>query len=562
MTDNDLNEEVEVVVDDADVITVPIDDTLSNSGEAADAKAVGDALALKADRSEVTGIDVNGEEADNQGHIILSSEHIPVTEDPGSPTVAEVLEGLTAPTAETIPMSDDDSTTIAEKIENMLVNGVPYAENLKSDDTDQVNGAFLARTTGGEMGINGTSAWLLRLRGNRDRTGYVEESIDMTVIPMERTAPAAITAVLDKATFEAYVETAGTYTLTYGADDWDNDPTDYGVTVSNTPVTGDEIVIVWDGEEDPVMTVNAVERHAPPAITATLDRDTFVAYVQASGTITLTFTTAWSADPTLYGITVENTPIAGDQIVVVYVKEVRGTITQSNPTALIATGWNLYNNVTGYAKVVKYSDTYGYKIGGTYSSIAFGTTPDAASPTAITPDADGLFTIDEDGYVFVTGGNSSSTYIIPTWSDWIDGPSGSFESYRENTVNLANIMSEVFPSGLMQVGNVRDEIDFNAKMAYIRVSRLPYTEANREQAAASGRAYEFDENYIYLARATEQAVRITADEAYTVDDHGLEFFTGGSVAVYTEILYGVNLKDKLRRDVITRFMTVSQVKGL
>ena len=51
MADNDLNEEVVVTVDDASVITVPIDDTLTNSGEAADAKAVGDALALKAERA-------------------------------------------------------------------------------------------------------------------------------------------------------------------------------------------------------------------------------------------------------------------------------------------------------------------------------------------------------------------------------------------------------------------------------------------------------------------------------------------------------------------------------
>ena len=58
---NDLNEMIEEEVDESTVITVPIDDTLSNSGEAADAKAVGDALALKADKSELqTAIQVNG----------------------------------------------------------------------------------------------------------------------------------------------------------------------------------------------------------------------------------------------------------------------------------------------------------------------------------------------------------------------------------------------------------------------------------------------------------------------------------------------------------------------
>ena len=64
---NDLNDEVEVEVEDAQVITVPIDATLSNSGEAADAAAVGAALADKADRSELqTQVKVNGQTADNQ----------------------------------------------------------------------------------------------------------------------------------------------------------------------------------------------------------------------------------------------------------------------------------------------------------------------------------------------------------------------------------------------------------------------------------------------------------------------------------------------------------------
>ena len=47
MSENNMNETVFVTVEDASVITVPIDTTLTNSGEAADAKAVGDALAFK-----------------------------------------------------------------------------------------------------------------------------------------------------------------------------------------------------------------------------------------------------------------------------------------------------------------------------------------------------------------------------------------------------------------------------------------------------------------------------------------------------------------------------------
>ncbi len=78
---SDLNEQVNVLVEDASVITVPIDTTLTNSGEAADAKAVGDALALKADIASVVTISVNGESADNQGAILIDGGDIPVSSD-------------------------------------------------------------------------------------------------------------------------------------------------------------------------------------------------------------------------------------------------------------------------------------------------------------------------------------------------------------------------------------------------------------------------------------------------------------------------------------------------
>ena len=55
---------------------------------------------------------------------------------------------------------------------------------------------------------------------------------------------------------------------------------------------------------------------------------------------------------------------------------------------------------------------------------------------------------------------------------------------------------------------------------------------------------------------------ITIEAEYSCDDHGIEFFTGTTVPVYSEILYGQNLKDKLRRDVITYRMTVGDVKGM
>ena len=633
MADNDLNDVVEEVVSDAEVITVPIDDTLSVSGEAADAKAVGDALANKADRSELqTQVKVNGQTADNQGLIILLAGHIPVSDaasaqtvaevltslgmrtgadipidgTPSAETIAQALSGATARTADAIKMSSasdaqtvsqamaalaqaiqtnagnittldaktgstikvnsTDTETIAAAIAAiragmvLKVNGVspntsgdviivtvPYAENLATEDTKEEHGTFIRRTTAGSASISDGSAWLNRMLGNSVHDGFVAESLEMTVIPITRPTPAGITAELDQTTFKAKAGEGGVYTLSYTTG-WSDTPATWGVTVSGTPESGDTITITWDGEGDATMAVSCPRTPDDP-ITATIDRDTFVAYVDSSGTINLYFTTEWSADPELYGVTVTGVPVSGDHIQIVYVKEVRGTITQATPGALVGTGWNLYEATNGYARVIKYSDNYGYKIGGTWTGLTFKEQL-TDTGTAITPDEDGLFQVSGSGYVVVTGG-STDTYILTTWSDWEEGPEGSYEAYKESTVSLSTIMSECFPNGLMKVGTAQDEIDRNAGKAISRVERQSYSAENRAAAAATGRQYDFDENYIYIERATAVETDIDLTGEYAISEHGMEFITGTTVPVYCEILYGENLKDKLRRDVVT-----------
>ena len=359
---------------------------------------------------------------------------------------------------------------------DVTIREVPFAVNLSSDKTQDSEGEFIIRTSGGSASIEDGDAYALRILGNRVHTGYVAEQLNMTVIPMTRTE-------------------------------------------GQTPIT------------------------------ATIDRDTFVAYVDESGTTTLTYSTEWSADPTDYGITVTGTPIAGDQITVVYVKEERGTITQADPDELVSTGWNLYDHTNGYAYVHHYSDQYGFKIGGTYTAVAFAETPEGTTQT-ITP-VNGAFNVPKDGYVIVTGGNDTDTYIINVWSDWTEGPSGGFEAYSETGVDLTTIMSTYFPYGLMRVADVRDEINLNIAQAISRIGRMAYSAENLASAQASGRPYEADENYIYIVKDEETASTITQDGSYTASDHGNEFFTGTTVAVYLETIYGNNLKNKLERDVVT-----------
>jgi len=307
------------------------------------------------------------------------------------------------------------------------------------------------------------------------------------------------------------------------------------------------------------LTVNAVTRETDPetgeagqGITATIDRAEFLGYVAASGTITLSYTTAWSADPSLYGVTILGTPVNGDEIVITYVAEELGTIVQSNPTSFVETGWNLYDNTHGYARVLKYSDNYGFKIGGAYTGVKFAETLDGEQ-TTITPDSNGLFTVPSDGYVFVTGGNGTTTYIIMTWSDWTSGPVGDFAAYSEDVVDLSAVMSARFPYGLMQVGNVYDSINIRMGQAVSRIERMSNTVSNLAAAKASGRAFEYDASYIYIVKETPDTYEIAIDGELDAYDHGMEIVRGTSVPVYVQTLYGKNLVDYLRHDIPNTF---------
>lgn len=514
----DLDEVFEEEMDDADVITVPIDATLSNSGEAADAAAVGAALALKADASAINTIKVNDESADNQGQILIDGTGIPMsdtdettlteaiqaeqgktagdiqlTSEEDSDTVAEAITALQGKTAADIPMSSAlGAPKISEKITavesaagtvksvnstspdengNVTLNKVPIADNLDSSIRQQSSGEFIVRTAGGSASLSDGPASLLRVMGNSVRTGYTPESIDFSV---------------------------------------NSDSCDASIT----------------------------------------NMATFRSEMGDSGTLTLSYTTEWSADPATYGITVVGTPEDGDSIVAVWVKEVRGTITNAEPTGFSVTGWNLFNQTAGYARVVKYSDEYGYGISGTYTSLAFSAT-ESGEQTAITVSG-GLFSVPGDGYVWVTGGDST-TAIWTTWSDWTTGYQGSFQAYSKTTINLAAVMAACFEDGLCGVEGVRDYIDISGGYAYKWIDVLEYSAENLAVAESSGRVYTYDEDNIYLAKASATVTALTSTLAingsYTVNGHGLEMFDGATVPVGGITSYGADLKNRLERDV-------------
>jgi hypothetical protein len=305
------------------------------------------------------------------------------------------------------------------------------------------------------------------------------------------------------------------------------------------------------------LNVYPVDPDSETAITATVNAATFRAAASDSGTYTFLFTTAWDTDPATYGITVSGTPAAGDQIVVDYTAEELGTIVTGQPGSFVSTGWNLYNHTEGYAKVVKYSDEYGFGIDGAYTALQFSETL-TGTKSAITVSS-GTFSVPSDGYVWVTGGNNSTTAIWNQWSDWTSGymwennAQGEWSGYSETTIDLSSLFGEdtPFPYGLCQIGTSRDEINLSIGQAIRRIDRMDNTAENLAIAQASGRDYEVDENYIYIVLASPISTAINIDGAYTANDHGLEYFTGTAVELTAYSLYGENLKNKLERDVVT-----------
>lgn len=285
------------------------------------------------------------------------------------------------------------------------------------------------------------------------------------------------------------------------------------------------------------------------ALTVAIDRETFLVAVAASTVITLNYSGGWSEDPANYGVTVTGSPASGDQIVITYTQENRGTITPAAPTSFISTGWNLFDFSKGYARVTDYSDEYGYMIDGTYTGLQFAETL-TGQRTTITP-VNGFFVVPGTGYLFVIGGNDTDTAVWAAWGDWTDEANGGvWEAYTESVIDLSGIMVN-FPNGLMRVENYYDEINLNTSRAISRIDRMEYSDENLALIVSLGVPYETDTNWIYYPRTEPATYVVSLSGEYTVDDHGTELFTGSAVPVTASILYGQDLKGKLLRDTVT-----------
>jgi len=592
---SELNTRVRFRVRSSQLQSVPVDDTLSIEGQAADAAAVGAALAQKADLSQVTGIKVNGQAADQQGLIYVDGSDIPVSgedstlisakiaaldaktaanipmsAESGAQSIADAINGSVNRAADAIPLEDGSTTMVKDAIEGLQGDTEDLQEDVEGLQTDV--GAIQGWTaenvpyTAGE----GAPSVKAKIDGLEARTAadipYDTGSEDSVKDMLDDLADGRVKTVNGE---EADAEGNVQLDVVPYADDLrteDSVQIDAPFIVRTaggaaSVKTGDAQIRKLKGNSVHTGYVAEIlemdtELMEGSQITVALDPDVFRAYVQTSAVIAMIYSTGWkigaeTVDPADYGITVTGTPTAGDMITVTYVPEERGTITPADPEELYSTGWNLFDYSNGYARVAAYGGLY--KVGGSYSTIRFATDP-AGTSSPVVVDENGLFAVEEDGYILITGGNNTNTYIICCWSDWESGPTGAFEEYDESVIDLSTIMQSL-PNGLCSVGAVYDEINFTTKQIIPRVKRITYSEAARAEAEASGLSYDFDEDYIYIEMTAQEIAAATSsfslENQYAVDEHGIEYFTGTNVAVGTEIAYGTSLKDKLRRNVAT-----------
>lgn len=112
-TPEELVEEIGFTVQDAEVIPTPVDPTLSHEGEAADAKATGDAIDAVLD-----DLQINAKRVVDKS-ITLYGTDIHVSNQEGAQTIAEALESVSSSTAADIMYDPENLVSVKDAIDGI-----------------------------------------------------------------------------------------------------------------------------------------------------------------------------------------------------------------------------------------------------------------------------------------------------------------------------------------------------------------------------------------------------------------------------------------------------------
>ena len=481
---------------------------------------------------------------------------------------------------------------------NVAITNVATADNLTSPDAQASYDTFIYRTSGGSASLESGEAQLVYIDGNINISGRIIEDFDIiTTNDILITYSASI--------WRNQISSSGQYIFSY------TKPTSSTATSSWNPLVGNwsydssTVSLASYGLYESNVTAPSIATSITGSNISALQvvPNSWMGQFSSTGNYIFVYDdneNSWMYNNqpislTTYGITVSGSPTDGDQIIITYTAGTpdstitinytapdQGTITVAQPITFSATGFNQFDNSSMYIQnatinnnvITSNSGTYlcychakggvtngyvAYSSGGHIRDIGWcENLPDIGEYVVTTGQSvsSTLASIpfDDDGYVVVVVTSMNDLCIHPKWSGSADTE---YEAYvapsviNLPTTDVENTTIPIGDYGMPAVGSVADRLNLDAGTYIQKVGRLSNTVSNMNYVTSLDVDYDYDDNYIYYVLPSPVTYTVDIDPIYTVNDFGTEEFTGTSVALHAQMLYGQNLRDKLRTDVLT-----------
>lgn len=481
---------------------------------------------------------------------------------------------------------------------NVLISNVATADNLTSPDAKPHNSkGFIYRTSGGTEDLASGEAELIYIDGASEHTGYIPEShtpsstngiqieINKNDWPFKESGEYTFIYYPPTGSQAVPSWTPASVSWEFNGQPVDNISTSYGINVLNLVMP--RIVITNDNNN----------------LTITVVPDTWINKGLESSTYYLSYQEAgWSLNDEQiilndYGINIVGTPTVGNTIIIEYVQgtlygsltityqiEVLGTIEVAKPTQFVATGFNQFdkdsmvieNATIQDNQIVENSGTYlcycrepgniengfvAYSKGGHIESIGWCEDSPEIGMNVITDNVtyDNLLSVIEfenDGYIVVVVDTPDDLCIHPQHSK---GYNNIYEEYTAPSIitfPTQDVEGNPLPLadyGMPAVHGTADRLNLDLGTYIQRIGRITNNPEGwnfiinnklRDQE-------EHDSGYIYYILPTPVVYQVTANPLYIISDMGTEEFIGATIPIPCQLLYGQNLRDKLRNDVLT-----------
>lgn len=475
---------------------------------------------------------------------------------------------------------------------NVNIVSVATANNLTSPDNITTYDTFVIRSTSGDNTIPTGDARLLYIEGKSTITGRVQESIIAS-------ATNNLDVSVDAATWRAsgYGGTSGNYNFNYlsNSNTWSPSIDSTGITVM--------------GIHESIITTS----FSGNITGVTVTKDIWETQITISGIYHFIYDgNNWKLNNnnvilSNYGIDITGTPVSNDTvtisyetatpnstITIQYVKAERGEINNITPTGFKSTGLNSYDKntmtlanmsiidnviTTTEGKYICWCPALGgipngyvaYSNSEAIENIGWCANIPTESATVITngeqlTSKTWSIEFNTDGYVIVVATSINDICIHPRWSgeadqyfSFYEAPSnitfpttGSLHGQSGYTLPLAEY-------GMPSIGSIADILDFD-KQEYIQnIGHENFTEINLAQIQALNVDYDYDNTNIFYVLSTPIVYKINVEDSYRADDYGTERFLDTTLPVPVQILYGENLRDKLRFNVELKKLTFQSI---